>query len=212
MFIYRNPYGSVVVIKKDIEKKLYELIASIANKNVPDYPLMETLADFGLCPYIEDEGMLHPVISLDGDNEIINIVTASNAMILQYGQDKAIEIFLSSIKDKAKDFTEIDAKEFLDKYIKNHTVEDDINKLPGSVNKMEVPLKVSKENKPESNIYYELEDLKDFLKYKKQTKALYKYKGSYYLEPNENSILDDFLTRKSIHTAFAKVIYKQEEK
>ena len=206
MHFYRNPFGSLLSVRKDEDGKAFTELHLLYEKGKfeRDIPFLETLADFGLCPYLDQEGMLCPDIKTDDDAGIINIITPSNAMVLEHGQEQAVNIFLKSMKENDARFAHIEGDDFYDALMENNKAYEEFEQLNGKKKQVKTREKKKEKGKTGEKIIYKLKDKRDIFKYKDMSKNFYIFAGDYYVEAKEGVILDDFLDRAALDVTKGK--------
>lgn len=123
MRFYKNPYGSITIINR-ADGKLFDVamafVDNMKNNSELDLAFIDTMGDWRLCPYVEEEGFFSPVIRIDDEITTIDIMFPSSAMCLTFGTKKAVEKFVTSlIKVSPEDYIEESSKLFMEDYEKN---------------------------------------------------------------------------------------------
>ena len=217
MKLYRNPFGGFAKITQKEDSKTYELLMEQAasSDKFEKCAILDALADLGICPYPEQEGVLKPKLDIDLIKKEINVIIVSNAASFIIGQEEAEKLFLHSMEIAPNEASDCEEKVFLEYYSENlerynendeecpvvkvtrTTITDEGNKsnVEESFNPHTNSLKEKKKEPSKEDVfrYYRLGKKRDIITYNDLAEKVYYYSSNYYIKTRY--ILDDYLDK-----------------
>ena len=221
MRLYKNELGSITVISKAEDQKLFEKVNEMATeikagRFLTANPLFVTLSDFGQCGRLEDTECMFPVLAADEKRNIINIVIPKVKNANPVDCEKKYREFMLSIQGKDISYKKVNEDDFLKVYNSYLDENGDFNQQIGlekdmgeirDPEKIQEPLEIPFENFMKSEKsndassqgeIYILDSVRDIFQVKDYVSGIYLFNGKYYAQAKRGLILDDFFEKTYI--------------